>query len=94
MPAYRWTRLNASAIIGGSEHAYKEMPSWTKLKRVRIPENGVDLDRFPSMKKGAARTYRCGGLRWTARSVQRADLLLRASVHICLPRNRVSDELL
>lgn len=46
MPGYRSTRRHSAAIIAGSKTAYDELPGWVKEKRVYIPENGVDMDRF------------------------------------------------
>jgi glycosyltransferase involved in cell wall biosynthesis len=46
MPGYRSTRRHSAAIIAGSKHTYGELPDWVKGKRVYIPENGVDMDRF------------------------------------------------
>lgn len=46
MPGYRSTRRNSAAIIAGSKTAYRELPGWVEEKRVYIPENGVDMDRF------------------------------------------------
>ena len=46
MPFYRSTRRYSAAIIAGSKHTYDELPSWVGKKRVYIPENGVDMDRF------------------------------------------------
>lgn len=46
MPGYRSTRRHSAAIIAGSKYTYGELPAWTKEKRVYIPENGVDMDRF------------------------------------------------
>jgi glycosyltransferase involved in cell wall biosynthesis len=46
MPSYRSTRKNSAAIIAGSKFTYDELPSWTKEKRIYIPENGIDIDRF------------------------------------------------
>jgi glycosyltransferase involved in cell wall biosynthesis len=46
MPGYRSTRKYSSAIIAGSKYTYGELPDWVKEKRVYIPENGVDIDRF------------------------------------------------
>jgi glycosyltransferase involved in cell wall biosynthesis len=46
MPAYQSTRKYSSAIIAGSKYTYGELPSWTTGKRIYIPENGVDFDRF------------------------------------------------
>jgi glycosyltransferase involved in cell wall biosynthesis len=46
MPGYRSTRRLSAAIIAGSKHTYSELPDWVKDKRVYIPENGVDINRF------------------------------------------------
>jgi glycosyltransferase involved in cell wall biosynthesis len=46
MPGYRSTRRYSAAIIAGSKYTYGELPDWVKKKRVYIPENGVDMDRF------------------------------------------------
>jgi glycosyltransferase involved in cell wall biosynthesis len=47
MPYYRSTRKFASAILCGSRHTLSEMPAWAAKKCVYLPENGVDLTKFP-----------------------------------------------
>jgi phosphatidylinositol alpha-1,6-mannosyltransferase len=46
MPGYRSTLRNSAAIIAGSKYTYRELPSWVEGKRIYIPENGVDEQRF------------------------------------------------
>src|SRR5262249_9093644 len=46
IPYYKSTRLHSAALIAGSKHTYGELPHWTSAKRIYIPENGVDLERF------------------------------------------------
>jgi glycosyltransferase involved in cell wall biosynthesis len=46
MPAYRSTRKYSAAIIAGSKYTYSELPSWTKGKRIYLPENAIDIERF------------------------------------------------
>jgi glycosyltransferase involved in cell wall biosynthesis len=47
MPFYRSTRKSAAAIFCGSLHTLREMPAWAARKCIYLPENGVDLARFP-----------------------------------------------
>jgi glycosyltransferase involved in cell wall biosynthesis len=54
MPGYRSMRRHCSAIIVGSKHTFRELPSWAKEKSVYIPENGVDLNRFNSPRTRSA----------------------------------------
>ena len=46
MPGYRSMRQHSAAIIAGSKYTYEEIPSWAHDKRVYVPENGVDAERF------------------------------------------------
>ncbi len=47
LPGYRSTRENASALIPGSRATWDDIePRWRE-KCVYVPENGIDLDRFP-----------------------------------------------
>jgi glycosyltransferase involved in cell wall biosynthesis len=48
LPAYRSTRQHSAAIICGSRHTLEEMPHWVRNKCIYVPENGVDLSRFPA----------------------------------------------
>jgi glycosyltransferase involved in cell wall biosynthesis len=56
MPGYRSTRRFSAAIIAGSKHTYSELPDWVKDKRVYIPENGVDINRFELPRERRAST--------------------------------------
>jgi glycosyltransferase involved in cell wall biosynthesis len=47
MPAYRATRRCAAAIIVGGRHVLNDMPEKWHRKCVYVPENGIDLARFP-----------------------------------------------
>jgi glycosyltransferase involved in cell wall biosynthesis len=51
MPAYRSTRLSASAIISGSKHTQSEMPHWVSHKSIFIPENGIDTKLFDNPRR-------------------------------------------
>ena len=48
LPGYRATRANASAIIVGSRDTLAQVPARYREKCVYIPENAVDLARFPA----------------------------------------------
>ena len=37
---------HSSAIIAGSRYTYGELPDWTKEKRIYLPENAIEIDRF------------------------------------------------
>jgi glycosyltransferase involved in cell wall biosynthesis len=47
LPAYRSTLTESSAIIAGSRSALSNIPQRFRSKCIYIPENAVDLDRFP-----------------------------------------------
>lgn len=47
MPAYRATRLKASALIAGSRHTLDELPATCASRAFLVPENAVDPARFP-----------------------------------------------
>jgi glycosyltransferase involved in cell wall biosynthesis len=80
LPDYRSTRRYSAALICGSRHTLEEMPRWVREKCIYVPENGVDLTRFPARKKEEA------GLPLRAAFVGRlvpykgVDLLLLAAV--------------
>lgn len=47
LPGYRSTRQHAAAIITGSRDTWKQIPNRYRDKCVYVPENGIDLKRFP-----------------------------------------------
>jgi glycosyltransferase involved in cell wall biosynthesis len=79
MPGYTATRKYASAIIAGSKHTYHELPAWTQLKRVYVPENGVDLSRFHSGHKSLKGTPLRAAFVGRLVPYKGADMLLRAA---------------
>jgi glycosyltransferase involved in cell wall biosynthesis len=48
VPYYRATRACAAAIMVGGRHVLNDMPVHWHDKCVYVPENGIDLTRFPS----------------------------------------------
>ena len=60
MPGRRRTLEAASAIIVGSQHTLTEMPDGVRGKCIYMPENGVDLARFPAQpNRQPNRPLRC-----------------------------------
>ncbi len=47
LPGYRATRRDAAALILGSRAAWREMPAIYHSKCVFLPENAIDVERFP-----------------------------------------------
>jgi glycosyltransferase involved in cell wall biosynthesis len=88
MPAYRSTRVYASALISGSRHTYNEMPAWTKHKCVYIPENGVDLSRFAANDRTTPNIPLRGAFVGRLVPYKGVDLLLRAAAEL-LRRNQL-----
>jgi glycosyltransferase involved in cell wall biosynthesis len=88
MPAYRSTRVYASALISGSRHTYNEMPAWTKHKCVYIPENGVDLSRFAVNNKNTTNIPLRGAFVGRLVPYKGVDLLLQAAAAF-LTRNEL-----
>jgi glycosyltransferase involved in cell wall biosynthesis len=88
MPAYRSTRVYASALISGSRHTYNEMPAWTKHKCVYIPENGVDLSRFAANDKNTPNIPLRGAFVGRLVPYKGVDLLLHAAADF-LKRNEL-----
>jgi glycosyltransferase involved in cell wall biosynthesis len=80
MPGYKSTRVYASALICGSRHTYKEMPTWTKGKCVYIPENGVDLSRFSSSDRRTPNIPLRGAFVGRLVPYKGVDMLLRSAV--------------
>lgn len=46
-PGYRGTRKHASALVVGSKDTLAQMPERYRDRTVYVPENGVDLGRYP-----------------------------------------------
>jgi glycosyltransferase involved in cell wall biosynthesis len=60
LPGRERTLKAASAVIVGSQHTLSEIPDAYRDKCVYIPENGVDLSRFPAPAPRAPRSpLRC-----------------------------------
>ena len=79
MPGYRSTRRYSAAIIVGSKHTYREMPSWAKEKCVYIPENGVNLDRLEFARDRSACLPLRGAFVGRLVPYKGADILLEAA---------------
>lgn len=47
LPYFRSTYKNAAAIISGSSHTASEIPAYFSGQKFYLPENGIDLSRFP-----------------------------------------------
>lgn len=56
LPGRGRTLKAASAVIVGSQHTLSEIPAHYRDKCVYIPENGVDLSRFPARVPRAAQS--------------------------------------
>ncbi len=54
LPGHSATWRNAKAIIVGSRSTWDEIPSKYDEKKVYIPENAVDMSRFPEIRTGQA----------------------------------------
>jgi glycosyltransferase involved in cell wall biosynthesis len=82
VPGYRATREAASAIIAGSAGAKADLPARWHPKTCYVPENGIELSRFP------AHTPRSVGLPLKAVFLGRlvpykgADMLIDAAAEI------------
>ena len=79
MPGYEATRRYSSAIIVGSRYTYSEMPDWAKHKCVYVPENGVDLSRFNTVRSRTAHLPLRGGFVGRLVPYKGADMLLEAA---------------
>lgn len=90
LPGRGRTLKAASAVIVGSKHTLSEIPDAYRAKCVYIPENGVDLLRFPAPAPRAPRSplrcvfigrlvpYKCPDLLLEAA----APLLARGALHL------------
>jgi glycosyltransferase involved in cell wall biosynthesis len=50
LPGYRATRQHAAAILAGSMATYEQIPARWRDRCIYVPENAVDLDRFPQSR--------------------------------------------
>ncbi len=50
MPGYRLSRVGAAALIAGSVSSWNQLKAY-ETKTVYIPENGIDLARFPPVAR-------------------------------------------
>jgi glycosyltransferase involved in cell wall biosynthesis len=57
LPGYNATRRHASAIMVGGASALNDLPGRYKAKAVYVPENGIDLSRFPNPPDRSANSY-------------------------------------
>lgn len=78
MPYFHATRRSAAAILCGSRHTLDEMPSAVKDRCIYLPENGVDLAKFPPGQRRMQLPLQAA---FVGRLVpyKGADLLLRAA---------------
>jgi glycosyltransferase involved in cell wall biosynthesis len=79
MPAYRSMRKYSAAIIAGSKHTYSEIPQWASSKRVYIPENGVDPERFSEPRRRTAKLPLRGAFVGRLVPYKGADILIQAA---------------
>lgn len=56
MPGFHSTRRHAKAIMVAANAAMAEMPETYRSKCVYLPENAIDVERFPRREPPAART--------------------------------------
>jgi glycosyltransferase involved in cell wall biosynthesis len=47
LPYFRSTYKNAAAVIAGSHHTAREIPQYFRGAKYYLPENGIDLTKFP-----------------------------------------------
>ena len=87
MPYYGSTREFASAILCGSRHTLSEMPAWVGNKCIYLPENGVDLLKFP-LKQASTRTVLQAAFIGRLVPYKGADIFIR-SVCDCLRANKL-----
>ena len=57
VPGYRSTRRRASAIMVGSLNALNDLPRHWHDKAVYVPENGIELSRFPRPVPRSPQSY-------------------------------------
>jgi glycosyltransferase involved in cell wall biosynthesis len=86
LPGYRSTRRDSTAILVGSKHTCKEMPTWAQYKCVYMPENGVDLGRFSHPRDHRASIPLNGAFVGRLVPYKGADMLLEAAADFL--RNR------
>lgn len=55
VPGYRSTRRHARAILAGSLETLRQVPPAFRDKCIYLPENGIDLARFPMFPRPASR---------------------------------------
>jgi glycosyltransferase involved in cell wall biosynthesis len=83
LPGYRATRRRASAIVIGSNSALADLPKRWHAKSVYVPENGIELARFPAPAPRTPESYRNRPLRavFLGRLVpyKGADMLIEAA---------------
>jgi glycosyltransferase involved in cell wall biosynthesis len=83
LPMYASTRRNAAAIMVGGRCALDDLPARYHAKSVYVPENGIELARFPDPPARPPESYANRPLRgvWLGRMVpaKGADMLIEAA---------------
>jgi glycosyltransferase involved in cell wall biosynthesis len=97
VPGYRSTRRRAAAIMVGAAGALADLPKRWHAKSVYVPENGIELSRFPMPPVRSAESYRGRPLRlaFLGRLVpyKGADMLIEAAAPL-LADGRLSLDLI
>jgi glycosyltransferase involved in cell wall biosynthesis len=88
LPLYGSTRRNAAAILVGAQWVLNELPPQYHRKSVYVPENGIELARFPDPKARLPQSYLGRKLHavWLGRMVpaKGADIALEAIAPLLL----------
>ncbi len=97
LPGYEATRRHANAIMVGGASALADLPKRLHTKAIYVPENGIDLSRFPTPPSKSADSYRNRPLRavFLGRLVpyKGADMLIEAAASV-LAEGRLTLEII